>query len=212
MFAGDRRWFERHPLFVAYDLLGAMLTVRRDGILTSGRVVEVEAYADAHDLASHAGKYRAGKVALRGEPGRLYMYRSYGIHTMTNIVAHEAGTAGAVLIRALEPIAGTESMRSRRGERARLLATGPGSLSQAMGFRLDDNGDDVMLASWLTLEVLPRQLRALSGPRIGIAKGLSVNWRLFCAENAHVSSRKSGVPVAYDDLKFLIPPIGTILV
>lgn len=212
MFAGDRRWFERHPLFVAYDFLGAILTVRRDGILTSGRVVEVEAYTDANDLASHVGKYRAGKIALSGEPGRLYMYRSYGIHTMTNIVAHEAGMVGAVLIRALEPIAGTESMQSRRGERARLLATGPGSLSQAMGFRLDDNGDDVMLASWLTLEVLPRQLRALSGPRIGIAKGLSVNWRLFCAENAHVSSRKSGVPVAYDDLEVLIPPTGTILV
>ncbi len=70
MFSGDRSWFSRHPLHVAYDLVGALLQVNRDGLVTTGRVVEVEAYAGLEDLASHTGKYMAGRASLYGEPGR----------------------------------------------------------------------------------------------------------------------------------------------
>lgn len=211
MFSHDRSWFQRHPLAVAYDLLGATLSVERDGVATGGRVVEVEAYAGPDDLASHSGKYRAARTALFGEQGRLYIYRSYGIHTMLNVVAHAAGGAGGVLFRALEPSAGVEEMRVRRGEGARSLATGPGSLCQAMGFRLDDDGTDLIESAWLGLDVDRRIDAAIASPRIGVSKGLSVNWRLFDRESSHVSVHKRGTLVTYDDLEDMIPPVGTII-
>lgn len=211
MFSHDRAWFQRHPLMVAYDLLGTTLTVRRDGTMTGGRVVEVEAYAGPNDLASHSGKNRAGRAALLGEPGRLYLYRSYGIHTMLNVVAHVAGEAGGVLFRALEPQTGEEEMRARRGERARRLASGPGSLCQAMGLRLNDDGTDVMDSGWLHLAVTGRIDAAVAGPRIGISKGLSVSWRLFDTESTHVSVHRRGFRVTFDDLDSMIPPVGTII-
>lgn len=207
----DRSWFERHPLFVAYDLLGATLGVDREGVATTGRVVEVEAYAGPYDLASHSGKYRAARASLFGEQGRLYVYRSYGIHTMLNVVAHRTGDAGGVLFRALEPRAGIEEMRHRRGERARSLASGPGSLSRAMGFRLTDDGSDLIESPWLSLNVAEPVAAAVAGPRIGVSRGLSVSWRLFDGRSADVSVHRRGVLVTRDDLEDMIPPDGTII-
>ena len=212
VFPFGRSWFERHPLLVAYDLLGSTLGVERDGVATRGRVVEVEAYAGPYDLASHSGKYRAARASLFGEQGRLYIYRSYGIHTMLNIVAHEPGEAGGILFRALEPCAGVDAMRARRGDRATRLATGPGSLCQAMGVRLDDDGTDVIDSSWLRLDVADRIEAAMASPRIGVSKGLSVNWRLFDSTSALVSVHKRGIPIVRDDLEDMIPPRGTIIV
>ena len=211
VFTLDRSWFERHPLRVAYDLLGSMLGVERDGVATRGRVVEVEAYAGPYDLASHSGKYRAARASLFGEQGRLYIYRSYGIHTMLNVVAHEPGDAGGVLFRAVEPCSGVEEMRSRRGDRARLLATGPGSLCQAMGFRLEDDGTDVIDSSWLQLDVTHPIEAAMASPRIGVSKGSSVSWRLFDGTSAMVSVHKRGIPILRDNLEDMIPPLGTII-
>jgi len=211
MFSRDRSWFERHPLFVAYDLIGALLRVERDGMTASGRVVEVEAYAGPDDLASHTGKYTSGRVSLFGEQGQLYVHRSYGIHTLVNVVAHRAGEAGGVLFRALEPLSGMEGMQLRRGDRARRLASGPGSLSQAMDFRMDDNGVDLLTAPWVSVEVSTRQDSVLAGPRIGVSKGLSANWRLFDRASRHVSVHRRGTLVTHDDLRHMIPSIGTII-
>lgn len=211
MFCHDRSWFERHPLFVAYDLLAGVLQVERDGISTSGRVVEVEAYSGPNDLASHAGKYQTSRSSLFGEPGRLYVHRSYGIHTLVNVVAHGPQEAGGVLFRALEPVAGLEEMRIRRGDRAGSLASGPGSLSQAMGLRLEDNGTDLLTASWISLETCGREAQVMAGPRIGISKGLGVNWRLFCQDSDHVSVHRRGILISHNDLVQMIPPTDTII-
>ncbi len=211
MVSPDRSWFERHPLFVAYDLLGAMLGVDRNGVATRGRVVEVEAYAGPYDLASHSGKYRAARASLFGEQGRLYVYRSYGIHTMLNVVAHEPGDAGGVLFRALEPCAGLEAMRVRRGARARLLATGPGSLCQAMGFQLDDGGKDLIESDWVWLDVGHCVETVRASARIGVSKGLSASWRLFDGASPYVSVHTRGTPITCDDLEDMIPPAGTII-
>lgn len=211
VFSRDRSWFERHPLFVAYDLLGAVLSVERDGITTSGRVVEVEAYSGFNDPASHAGKYRVARVSLSGQQGRLYVYRAYGIHTMLNVVAHRHDEAGGVLFRALEPLAGLDGMRTRRGDRAQMLASGPGSLCQAMGFRLDDNGTDLVETPWVRVDIQQRLESAVASPRIGISKGLGVNWRLFVRDSQHVSVHKRGTLVTYAELERMIPPVGTII-
>ncbi|MEJ7839688.1 MAG: DNA-3-methyladenine glycosylase [Thermomicrobiales bacterium] len=192
----DRQWFERHPFVVAFDLLGHVLSVDRDGDMTSGRIVEVEAYAGPDDLASHAGTLRAGKSALNGESGVLYMYRSYGIHTMLNIVAHEPAEAGAVLIRAIEPVDGHDIMQARRGSsRVDMLTSGPGNVCQAMGFRLSDNGVDLQKSSWIDLKPGPPPSRIWAGPRIGISRSVARPWRLFDADCPFVSSHRRGNPV-----------------
>lgn len=204
-----REFFERHPLVVAFDLLGWEVTVDREGALVSGRIVEVEAYAGPEDPSSHAGKYRTGTAALASLPGTLYMYRSYGIHTMWNIVAHEAGHSGAVLIRAVEPTRGQTIMRERRGPKAMRLASGPGSLCQALDLRLSDDRTDLLLIDWLRLDHRERCAVVLAGPRIGISRGLTARWRLFDADSREVSAHRQGEVVTGDTITSLIPAPGT---
>lgn len=206
-----REFFVRHPLMVAFDLLGWNVTVDRDSAVVSGRIVEVEAYAGPEDPASHAAKYRTGVVALSSLPGTLYMYRSYGIHTMWNIVAHEPGAYGAVLIRAIEPGDGEAIMRDRRGPRARKLACGPGSLCQALDLRLSDDRADVLSIGWLKLASERSCTAVLAGPRIGISAGLSARWRLFDANSRDVSAHRRGEMVTRDKISALIPAAGTSL-
>jgi DNA-3-methyladenine glycosylase len=204
-----REFFERHPLVVAFDLLSWEVTVNRDGAVVSGRIVEVEAYAGPDDPASHAGKYRAGTRALFSLPGTLYMYRSYGIHTMWNIVAHEHGHYGAVLVRAVEPTGGQDIMRERRGAKAMKLASGPGSLCQALDLRLADDGADLLSIDWLELRPSDRCAVVLAGPRIGISRGLSARWRLFDPGSREISAHRQGEVVTHDMITSLIPAPGT---
>ncbi len=205
----SREFFTRHPLMVAFDLLGWIVTVGRDRRVVSGRIVEVEAYAGPEDPASHAAKYRTGVAALSSMPGTLYMYRSYGIHTMWNIVAHEPEQYGAVLIRAIEPVEGEAIMRERRGTKARKLASGPGSLCQALDLRLSDDRADLLSIDWLTLSPRPSHPAVLAGPRIGISTGLSARWRLFEATSPDVSAHRRGELITRDMIPGLIPEPGT---
>ena len=198
-----RDWFERHPLAVAFDLLGMEFVVDREGSTTSGRIVEVEAYGGPEDLASHASNLKAGKEALYNEVGRLYMYRSYGIHTMLNIVAHEPDIAGAILIRALEPLTGIPTMQERRGtETLRLLTSGPGVLCQALGLRLTDNRYDLIEESSIRLMPGTPPECVICGPRIGISKSIDHPWRLFDANSAYISSHRRGQVVDRSTLVF----------
>jgi DNA-3-methyladenine glycosylase len=201
----DRAWYERHPLAVAFDLLGQVFVVERDGTCTSGRIVEVEAYAGPDDLASHSGRLKRARPMLFGEVGRLYMYRSYGIHTMLNIVAHEPGTAGAILIRALEPVDGIAIMQARRSvEFLRSLTRGPGVLCQALGLRLDDNDLDLLVSREIRLESGTPAESVVAGPRIGITRSVEHPWRLFDADSPFVSAHRRGVPVTRDDLQYIV--------
>lgn len=204
-----REFFTRHPLLVAFDLLGWTVTVDRDRAVVSGRIVEVEAYAGPEDPASHAAKYRTGVSALSAKPGILYMYRSYGIHTMWNIVAHGPEQYGAVLIRAIEPVEGEAIMRERRGPKARKLASGPGSLCQALDLRLSDDRADQLSIDWLTLTPGRCHPAVLAGPRIGISSGLNARWRLFDAASEDVSAHRRGEAVTRDMVPALIPDPGT---
>ena len=169
----DRSFFARSVHEVAPELIGATLLV--DGV--GGRIVEVEAY-DAEDPAAHGFRGRTPRNAsMFGPPGHAYVYRSYGIHWCLNLVCEEEGSAAAVLIRALEPTQGLDTMRERRGlEDPRLLAAGPGRLCQALGVTREHDG--------LPLDAPPFELQAAGEPvevvaatRIGISVAADQPWR-----------------------------------
>lgn len=175
--------FGAPPCEVAPQLIGALILV--DGV--GGRIVETEAY-DHADPASHTyGGPTRRNASMFGPPGHAYIYRSYGIHWCLNFVCREEGHGAGVLIRALEPLAGLESMRARRGlDQARLLCGGPGRLCQALGLGIEHNG--------LALDAAPFALSAprsapviAVGPRIGIAKAREVPWRFGWAGSPFLS-------------------------
>jgi DNA-3-methyladenine glycosylase len=182
-------WFARGCLEVARDLIGCELLV--DGV--GGRVVECEAYA-RDEPASHAFPGPTKRNAsMFGPAGRLYVYRSYGIHWMLNIVCGEREGAGeAVLLRALEPTAGLELMRVRRGRDAELdLCRGPGRLGQALAIGPELDGEPIGAGR---VELIPAPP---SGPveqstRIGITRARELPWRFTLAGSPYVSlSRRS---------------------
>src|SRR4051812_502117 len=137
MTAIDKSFFARSVHEVAPDLIGVTLLV--DGV--GGPIVEVEAY-DPTDPASHGYRGRTPRNgAMFGPPGRAYVYRSYGIHWCLNLVCEEEGSAAAVLLRALEPEHRVERMYERRRvDNARLLAAGPGRVTEALGVTGEHDG------------------------------------------------------------------------
>jgi DNA-3-methyladenine glycosylase len=182
----NRKFFDRSVHVVARELIGWRLGVGE----TAGIIVETEAY-EASDPACHAyiGKTARNEV-LFGPPGHAYVYLSYGIHSLLNFVTQPEGTASAVLIRALEPTAGIELMRERRGRNEiEQLCSGPGKLTEALAVDLALNGADLLAppfvlepaaGDWKTAEVL-------TGPRIGITKAADLPWRYSAAGSRYVS-------------------------
>jgi DNA-3-methyladenine glycosylase len=122
---------------VARSLVGKILTTCLSEGVTTGRIVETEAYAGVTDRASHAygGRRTDRTEVMYRAGGTAYVYLCYGMHHLTNVVTHREGIPHAVLIRALEPMEGLDIMRARSGGRLpdRLLCSGPGRLSKAMG-------------------------------------------------------------------------------
>ena len=158
---------------VAPDLIGATLLFR--GV--RGTIVEVEAYHHT-DPAAHSFRGRTARNAVMfGPPGHAYVYRSYGIHWCLNFVSEPAGSASAVLIRALQPSEGIPIMRRRRAVAdERLLCSGPGRLCQALGITSDVNG---LALEPPLFELRPREgtPEIVIGPRIGISVALEQPWR-----------------------------------
>ncbi len=177
--------FEQDAVVVARRLIGALLTV--DGV--GGRIVETEAY-DRDDPASHshAGP-TARNASMFGPPGHAYVYRSYGIHWCLNLVCREAGHGAGVLIRAIEPTAGIERMRERRGlDDLRLLCAGPGRVGQALGITRALDGLPID-APPFRLQMAKRPAEVIDGPRIGISKARDQRWRFGLQASAYLSRR-----------------------
>lgn len=205
----DPAWFARHPVKVAYDLIGCVLETHRDGGVVAGRIVEVEAYAGPADPASHASRRELSREVMGGPTGHIYTYLSYGIHHMMNIVAHADGEVGGVLMRAIEPLEGIDLMKSRRGDVPfQNLGKGPGSLGQALAIRLSDIRADLMTSDHLAIYPGSPNAPILAGPRIGISKAVNAPWRFFEYPSRFVSSHKRGEAVTRDDVPSLIPPPG----
>lgn len=191
----DQPFFAKSTIVVARDLIGCLLVSDRAQARTSGRIVEVEAYCGPGDPASHASFLRGDQVKLMwGPPGFAYVYRSYGIHTMLNVVTETDGVAGAVLLRAVEPVEGIEAMRLRRRQvKVELLCSGPGRLCQALGVTLNDHGLDLVRSDELWIERGHRSRPIVASERIGISRGRELPWRFFESDNRYVSSHRRGV-------------------
>ncbi len=184
----ERAFFDRPAREVAPELLGC--TLLRDGV--GGVIVEVERYEE-RDAASHSHRGPVGRAAVMfGDPGRVYVYRSYGIHWCANLVCDAPGRGSAVLLRALRPTRGLEDMRRRRGPRRDAeLCAGPGRLAQALGI------DGALDGGWAVpgpgggqdLVVLPRaeEVRVARGPRVGITRDADRPWRYAVEGSAWLS-------------------------
>lgn len=179
-----RDFFDRSVHDVARELIGCRLFFAGRG----GTIVETESY-DRDDPACHAyvGLTERTRV-LFGPPGRSYVYLSYGIHSLLNFVAEPEGDAAAVLIRALEPTAGLEQMRARRGGRPDTdLCSGPGKLTEALGVGLEHNGADLGRDPFLLLPPAGEPPKVVVGSRIGITKAVERPWRFSAAGSRFVS-------------------------
>lgn len=174
-------FFERDVEIVAHDLIGASVLV--DGV--GGTIVETEAYAP-HDPAAHTFKGPTVRnAAMFGPAGRAYVYRSYGLHWCLNFVC---GRGAGVLIRALEPRWGIETMRLRRGvDDLRLLCSGPGRLCQALGVDLEF-GHRPLDEPPFALHARTIETTVAAGPRIGISVATDTPWR-FCMSGSHFLSK-----------------------
>ena len=150
-------------------------------------MVEAEAY-EPDDPASHSyGGRTARNATMFGPPGRLYVYRSYGVHWCANVVCAEDGIGSAVLIRALEPTAGLEVMRARRGvDDVLQLAAGPGRLTQALGITLAHDGLDLRQPPF-ALEPPSAPPDVVASTRVGITRAAELPWRYSLAGSRFVS-------------------------
>lgn len=180
------------PLAAARRLLGATLSCR--GV--DATIVEVEAYGGVPDgpwpdPAAHS--YRgptARNAVMFGPPGRLYTYRSYGMHICANVVCGPDGTAAAVLLRAAVIAGGQELVRVRRGAAVPdvALARGPGNLCSALGITMEDNGIDLFDPSSPVRLRLGGPLTAQAGPRVGVSQAADRPWRLWAPRTPEVSA------------------------
>lgn len=189
MRAVPRRFYSRDSPIVAPELLNKILVCgdRR------GRIVEVEAYAGAADAASHGYRGRTRRNAtMFGQPGRLYVYFTYGMHWCANVVCGKEGEAGAVLLRALAPLKGLEEMRTVRpaARRDRDLCSGPGKLCQALGITGAHDGADVVSGAHgvrILDDATPPPAPPAQGTRIGISVANEVPWRWWVPGDLNVS-------------------------
>lgn len=193
-------FYERPTLDVAHDLIGKVLVHKSPEGVTSGLIVEAEAYIGEDDPACHAAAGRTVRNApLYGPPGLAYVYLNYGLHDMVNAVTEADGHPAAVLIRALEPLEGLPLMRRRRAKAPwrkgkgevpdHELCRGPGNLTRAMGITLADNLRPLTRGP-LTIQDqgLPAPLVAWDG-RIGIRVGADRPWRASVAGHRSVSKK-----------------------
>ena len=196
-----RAFYARPTLEVARDLIGRVLVHDARGGTAAGVIVEVEAYIGESDPACHAAPGPTKRNApLYGPPGIAYVYLNYGMHNLVNAVTEPEGCPAAVLIRALEPIAGEDLMRRRRArgtKRRRDLFTtaelcrGPGNLTRALGITLRDNRRDLCVGP-LRIEDwgLPPRDVAWSR-RIGINVGVETEWRVSAVGSDAVSGPRA---------------------
>ncbi len=161
-------YFREDVLIVAKDLLGRSLFTQIKGELTGGIIIETEAYTGIHDRASHCYNNRRTPrtEVMYSEGGVAYVYLCYGVHHLLNIITGEKEIPQGVLIRAIRPTHGIETMLKRRGKKP--LANGPGTLTQALGITLKQNRTPLNTSLlWISKEK-KEAAKIVASPRIGI--------------------------------------------
>lgn len=198
----DHSFYDREDVQkIARQLLGKILVTTFDGVLTSGRIVEVEAYAGVGDKASHAyGNRRTARTEIMfGNPGTAYVYLCYGIHHLFNVVTNKPNIPHAILIRAVEPLQGIETMLSRTGK-SKLdftLTRGPGNVSKALGIFTHHTGTS-LLSDHLFIADDAFKLKKqdiITTTRIGVdyaAEDSLLPYRYIVKNNPYVSGKGVG--------------------
>ncbi len=182
----DRKFYHRDTLRVARELLGKKLVRRINGLELSGMIAETEAYCGRADSACHAHRCKTQRNAVMfGKPGHAYVYFTYGMHYMLNLVTEEEENPCAVLIRAILPIDGIAAMEARRKKKGTELTNGPAKLCQALSIDKSLNGWNVTLGSELWVENNKKipDSKIITTPRIGIdyakTKDREALWRFI---------------------------------
>jgi DNA-3-methyladenine glycosylase len=198
-----RSFYVRDPRVVARELLGKVLVRRQGRVLLAGRIVEAEAYLGAVDPGAHA--YRGctpRNAVLFGAPGHAYIYFIYGNHYCTNVSCQPAGEAGCVLLRALEPVCGIAAMAALRGlalpsnprpSQLRLLTSGPGRLSQALGICRERDNACNLCSRRSGLYIVDDGSAAAeisATPRINVTSAPLDEWRFVVTGNTFVSGKR----------------------
>jgi DNA-3-methyladenine glycosylase len=182
----NKKFYAQKTLLVARKLLGKKLVREINGVLLSGMIVETEAYCGEADSACHAHRGKTGRNSVMfGSPGHAYVYFTYGMHYMLNLVTESEGNPCAVLLRGILPITGIEEMQAYRKKKGAELANGPAKLCQALGIDKSLNGWDLTLSKELWVEDY-KTISAgsiLATPRIGIdyakAEHREAPWRFL---------------------------------
>lgn len=188
----DRNFYARKTEIVAVDLLGKIIVSEcTAGALTAGRIVETEAYLGTNDPGAHAFRGPTPRTELLwGSPGYAYVYLIYGMYHCLNFVTETEGTAGCVLIRALEPLVGIPTMTKRRGLHLpqKQLTNGPGKLTRALGIDLKQNRTD-LTATPLSVHAAyaSEKFDVATTTRIGLTKGQERLLRFYVRDNKFVS-------------------------
>ena len=191
-------FYLRHDVVqIARELLGKVLVTQWDGAVTSGRIVETEAYAGTIDKASHAYKGRTPRTSVMfAEGGTAYIYLCYGIHQMFNIVTNVDGIPHAILIRALEPLEGIEVMlqRTAKAKLDNTLTRGPGNVGKAMGFHTSQTGWSLQSSEAFIADDDYKidEKSIASSPRIGVAYAAEdalLPYRFYVKGNPYVSGK-----------------------
>jgi len=194
-------FYERNDvLSIARELLGKLLVTRFEGQVTSGLIVETEAYNGVVDKASHAfnGRRTNRTEVMYKAGGIAYVYLCYGIHHLFNVVTNAHGTPHAVLIRGIEPVQGIELMLERMGKTKfnHSVGKGPGNVSRALGIRTIHTGYSLMGDELFVAEdgFLLKQSQIVASPRIGVdyaGEDASLHYRFYLKDNPFVSGKKN---------------------
>lgn len=198
-----REFYNRDTLQVSKELLGKVLVVNNNNILCKGKIVEVEAYMGPMDKAAHSYNNRRTKRTeiMYGKPGFSYVYFIYGLYYCMNVVTREEGVPQAVLIRAVEPIAGFEDMSLRRFKKAYSelsnrekinITNGPSKLCSAMGIGRELNGLDLLGDIIYIEDGKEENFKMVTAKRVGIdyaEEAKDYPWRFYIEDNKYVSKK-----------------------
>lgn len=186
-------FYGQDTLTIAKSILGCFLIHRSPDGLTVGRIVETEAYLSTNDRASHASKGQTKRnAAMFGPSGHAYVYFTYGLHWLMNVVSGPTGIGEAVLIRALEPIDGLELMKQRRHQTNLVqLCNGPAKLVQAMGITGGQNGASLSRGSLIITaeynDLITAAIPIVTTTRIGIKQAIELPLRFYLENCPYVS-------------------------
>jgi len=197
----DLSFYDRKDVVrIARELLGKILVTQLNGIRTSGRIVETEAYAGVGDRASHAfgGRRTARSELLYGKPGSVYVYIAYGMHHLFNVITNKKDIPHGILIRALEPLEGIDFMLKRTGKPTAdfTLTKGPGNLARAMGMSKLHNGGN-LFSEEIYIEddgLRYKTEQIVVTKRIGVESAredAELPYRFIVKGNPYVSAKKS---------------------